>query len=188
MNGLLLLLAAVSCTLTVTPKPGESHTTKSNPGMIRRTTTTTPTTGSKTTTRNMKWTAEVRIRENRPEKLELETIYIGQEASGTIIQLGKTEKKVLELDKNGRASLDLTSPTVRLTKSRTTSSGSHSRGFRSTHSTTRGERVNGCVVRVYADGELVKSWSSDSRWASEANKPNFSITELNKKKSTIGLR
>ena len=188
MNSLLLLLAAVSCTLTVTPKPGESHTTKSNSGLIRRTTTTTPTTGSKTMTRNMKWTAEVRIRENRPEKLEIESIYIGQEASGNIIQLGKTEKKPLELDKNGRASTELTSPTVRLTKSRTTSSGSHSRGFRSTHTTTHGERVTGCVVRVYADGELVKSWSSDSRWASEANKPTFSISELNKKKSTIGLR
>ena len=187
MNGLLLLLAAVSCSLTVTPKPGESHTSKTNSGLIRRATTT-PTSGSKTTTRNMKWTAEIRIRENRPEKLELEAIYIGQEASGKLIQLGKTEKQTLELDKNGRASLELTSPTVRLTKSRTTSSGSHSRGFRSTHTSVSGERVNGCVVRVFADGELVKSWSSDSRWAGEANKPTFSIAELDKKKSTIGLR
>lgn len=188
MNLAILLLAAVSCTLTVTPKPGESHTTKSNSGMIRRTTSTMPTTGTKTTTRNMKWTAEVRIRENRPEKLEIEAIYIGQDASGKIIQLGKNEKKPLELDKNGRAATDFTSPTVRLTKSRTSSSSTHSRGFRSTHSTTHGERVTGCVVRVFADGELVKSWSSDSRWASEANKPNFSIAELDKKKSTIGLR
>ena len=188
MNLVILLLAAVSCTLTVTPKPGESHTTKSNSGMIRRTTSTMPTSGTKTTTRNMKWTAEVRIRENRPEKLEIETIYIGQEASGKIIQLGKAEKKPVELDKNGRASLELTSPTVRLTKSHTTSTGSRSRGFRSTHSTTRGERVSGCVVRVFADGELVKSWSSDSRWTAEAAKPNFSVSELDKKKSTIGLR
>ena len=188
MNGLLLLLATVSCSLTVTPKPGESHTTSTNSGLIRRTSTTTPTSGSKTMTRNMKWTAEIRIRENRPEKLELEAIYIGQEASGKLIQLGKTEKKALELDKNGRASLELTSPSVRLTKSRTSSSGSHSRGFRSTHTSVSGERVSGCVVRVYADGELVKSWSSDSRWANEAKKPDFSIAELNQKKSTIGLR
>ena len=188
MNAL-LLLAAVSCSLTVTPKPGESHTTKSNSGMIRRTTTTTPMTGSKTTTRNMKWQVDVRVRENRPEKLELESIYIGQDASGNLIQLGKTERKVLELDKNGRASHELTSPTTRLTKSRTTSSGAHSRGgFRSTHTTTRGERVSGCIVRLYADGELAKTWTSDSRWSGEANKPTFSITELNKKKSSIGLR
>lgn len=188
MNSLILLLAAISCSLTVTPKPGDSQTTKSHSGLIRRSTNSSTSTGSKTTTRNMKWTAEIRIRENRPEKLELESIYIGQDASGKLIQLGKTEKKALELDKNGRASLELTSPTVRLTKSRTSSSGSHSRGFRSTHTSVSGERVNGCVVRVYADGELVKTWTSDARWSGEANKPNFSIAELNKKKSSIGLR
>ena len=188
MNSILLLLAAVSCTLTVTPKPGESHTTKSNSGLIRRTTSTMPTTGTKTTTRNMKWTAEVRIRENRPEKLEIEAIYIGQEASGKIIQLGKTEKKPLELDKNGRASIDLTSPTVRLTKSRTSSSTSRSRGFRSTHSTTRGKRVTGCVIRVFADGELVKSHATDPRWKKASEKETFDIADIDPRKSKIGVR
>ena len=176
------------CTFTVSPRGGDSQISKSGGGLIRSMSSTSNNNQSKTITRNLKWLAEVRIRENRPEKLELKAYYIGETDGGkTIKQLG-TESKTLELDKNGRASVELTSPTTRLTKSRSTSSSGNS-GFRSTKKRISGERVIGCVLQVFADGEFLKGWSSDSRWASAANKAPFSVAELAKEKTgKIGLR
>lgn len=179
------------CSLTVTPKPGDSHVSKSGPSrLIQSGNTLGSNTGSKTITRSLKWGVETRFREDRPEKLELKAFYLGNNDKNKLIQLG-TETKTLTLDKNGRASIELTSPTTRLTKSRTTTTSRHSggsNGFRSTKTTTRGERVTGCVLQLYADGKLVKSWSSDSRWANEAKKEAFSIENLNKNSGKIGLR
>lgn len=200
-KGILLLVAFVAfaafgaakklpeCTFTVTPRGGDSQISKSGGGLIRSISATSNNNQSKTITRNLKWLAEVRIRENRPEKLELKVYYIGETDGGkTIKQLGGTESKVLALDKNGRASVELTSPTTRLTKSRTSSSSGNS-GFRSTKKRISGERVIGCVMQVFADGEFLKGWSSDSRWASAANKAPFSVSELAKEKTgKIGLR
>ena len=176
------------CTFTVTPRGGDSQISKSGGGLIRSISATSNNNQSKTITRNLKWLAEVRIRENRPEKLELKAYYIGEVNGGQSIKQLGTESKVLELDKNGRASVELTSPTTRLTKSRTSSSSGNS-GFRSTKKRISGERVIGCVLQVFADGEFLKGWSSDSRWASAANKAPFSVTELAKEKTgKIGLR
>ena len=176
------------CTFTVTPRGGDSQISKSGGGLIRSISATSNNNQSKTITRNLKWLAEVRIRENRPEKLELKAYYIGEVNGGQSIKQLGTESKVLELDKNGRASVELTSPTTRLTKSRTSSSSGNS-GFRSTKKRISGERVIGCVMQVFADGEFLKGWSSDSRWASAANKAPFSVAELAKEKTgKIGLR
>ena len=176
------------CTFTVTPRGGDSQISKSGGGLIRSISATSNNNQSKTITRNLKWLAEVRIRENRPEKLELKAYYIGEVNGGQSIKQLGTEAKVLELDKNGRASVELTSPTTRLTKSRTSSSSGNS-GFRSTKKRISGERVIGCVLQVFADGEFLKGWSSDSRWASAANKAPFSVSELAKEKTgKIGLR
>lgn len=176
------------CTFTVTPRGGDSQISKSGGGLIRSMSSTSNNNQSKTITRNLKWLAEVRIRENRPEKLELKAYYIGEVNGGQSIKQLGTEAKVLELDKNGRASVELTSPTTRLTKSRTSSSSGNS-GFRSTKKRISGERVVGCVVQLFADGEFLKGWSSDSRWASAANKAPFSVAELAKEKTgKIGLR
>ena len=176
------------CTFTVTPRGGDSQISKSGGGLIRSISATSNNNQSKTITRNLKWLAEVRIRENRPEKLELKAYYIGEVNGGQSIKQLGTEAKVLELDKNGRASVELTSPTTRLTKSRTSSSSGNS-GFRSTKKRISGERVIGCVMQVFADGEFLKGWSSDSRWASAANKAPFSVSELAKEKTgKIGLR
>ena len=176
------------CTFTVSPRGGDSQVSKSGGGLIRSISSTSNNNQSKMITRNLKWLAEVRVRENRPEKLELKAYYIGEADGGkTIKQLG-TDSKVLELDKNGRASVELASPTTRLTKSRTSSSSGNS-GFRSTKKRISGERVIGCVLQVFADGEFLKGWSSDSRWASAANKAPFSVAELAKEKTgKIGLR
>ena len=176
------------CTFTVSPRGGDSQVSKSGGGLIRSMSSTSNNNQSKTITRNLKWLAEVRIRENRPEKLELKAYYIGEVNGGQSIKQLGTESKVLELDKNGRASVELTSPTTRLTKSRTSSSSGNS-GFRSTKKRISGERVIGCVLQVFADGEFLKGWSSDSRWASAANKAPFSVSELAKEKTgKIGLR
>ena len=179
------------CSLTVSPKPGDSHVSKSGTSrLIQSGNTLGSNTGSKTITRSLKWGVETRFREDRPEKLELKAFYLGNNDKNKLIQLG-SETKTLTLDKNGRASIELTSPTTRLTKSRTTSTSRHcggSNGFRSTKTTTRGERVTGCVLQLYADGKLVKSWSSDSRWANEAKNEAFSIENLNKSSRKIGLR
>ena len=105
-------------------------------------------------------------------------------------QIGQ-ETKTLTLDKNGRASVELTSPTTKLRKTRTQQSSSSrgsSSGFRSVKSTTSGDRVSGCVVQLFGDGELLKSYVSDSRWASVADDVPFSIAELTKRSGRIGLR
>ena len=177
------------CTFTVSPRGGDSQISKSGGGLIRSMNSMSNNSQSKTITRNLKWLAEVRIRENRPEKLELKAYYIGEVNGGQSVRQLGTEAKVLELDKNGRASVELTSPTTRLTKSRTSSSSSGNSGFRSTKKRISGERVVGCVVQLFADGELLKSWSSDSRWAAAATKAPFSVAELAKEKTgRIGLR
>jgi len=181
------------CSLTVSPKPGKSSVSKSHSGIITSCNSLGSNNGSKTITRSLKWGVETRFREDRPEKLEVKAFYLGVNDKNKIVQLG-SETKALTLDKNGRADVELTSPTTRLTKSRTTTSTSRggccrrSSGLRSTKTTTRGERVTGCVVQLYADGQLVKTWTSDARWAAEAKNENFSVDNLNKNSGKIGLR
>lgn len=176
--------------LSVTPLPGDSRVSNSNSGFFNSSNSFGSNSGTKTITRNLKWRVETRVRENRPGKLELRAYYLGVSDKNTTVQLG-TEKKALELDKNGRASVELTSPTTRLTRSRTSSGSSRTSGnsgFRSTKSTTTGNRVTGCVLQLFADGTLVKSWASDSRWTNEAKKDPFSIENLNKNSGRIGLK
>ena len=179
----------MECTLTVSPRGGDSQVSSNRGGTLIRSSSMTNNNSSKTITRSLKWLAEVRIRENRPGKLELKAYYIGEVDGGkSIKQIGEGTHS-LELDKNGRASVELESPTTRLRKTRTTSSSSGNSGFRSTKKRISGERVTGCVLQLFADGEFVKGWASDSRWASAANKAPFSIAELAQRKSgAIGLR
>lgn len=188
-----ILLAAVS--LNVTPLPGESHTSGTGYGHnLLNSTSVGSQSRTKTTTRTMKWSVSLRIRERkeRPEKLLVESIYIAMDGAGKLKEL-KRDSQAVTLDKNGCASLELESPKTTLTKSHTTVSrgggfGGLNSGFRSTKSTTRGERVMGCVVRVFADGQLLKSWTSDSRWKKAAEADKFSVAELADKPSGIGLR
>lgn len=187
----------IAVTLNVTPLPGESHT--SGTGYNRNlnlmsSSSLGPQSRTKTTTRTMKWRADLRIRdrEERPEMLSLEAVYIAMEGNGKLKEL-KREVKTTTLDKNGCATLEFESPKTTLTKQHTTVSrgggfGGLNSGFRSTKTTTRGERVTGCVIRVFAEGRLLKSWASDSRWTSAAQAEKFSVAELEQNKSRIGLR
>lgn len=177
--------------LTVTPLRGESKISSSGQGSLLRSSSNLANTGSKTIERNMKWRAEVRFRDQPPEKTELRVYYIGMGDGGKKLkQLGQ-EQKALTLDKNGRAAVELTSPKATLCKTRSrtsSSSGSRSSGLVSVKSTTSGERVTGCVIQLFADGELVKSYASDSRWTVAAGKNPFSLAELEARNGKIGLR
>ena len=181
----------MSCSLAITPLRGESHISGNN-GIrsLNGSSSTSMGNTSKTITRNLKWKAEVRFRDKRPEKTELKVYYIGYSADNKLKQIGQ-ESKTVELDKNGRASVELTSPTTKLTKTRTSStssSGGRSSGFVSMKKRQSGERVMGCVIQVFADGTLSESYASDSRWAVAAEKTPFSLAEITARSGKIGLR
>jgi len=178
----------VPCTLSVSPLRGDSRVSRSGGNSLLNTSSYSSSgSGTKTIERSMKWQAEIRFREAKPEKVELKAYHIGYGDGGKDLKILSTETKSLELDKNGRAAAELTSPMTRLTKTRTRSSSSSS-GFSSSQSRTTGERVSGCVVQVFGDGELLKSWSSDARWSSAAQKVPFSVAELKQKSGRIGQR
>ena len=189
---LLLLAGGVSAAgddtqvfLRVNPLAGESKTTSSggSRGVLGLSTTRSQNT-SKTITRNMKWNCEVRYRgKRRPEKLEVKAWYIGYEGTDTKPKVLGKDTKVLKLDEAGKASVEIESPTVRLSKSRTSSgsTGGHAGHIAKTKSTVRGQRMAGCVVQLWEDGKLVKSYASMSQWDRAAKDENFSEATLNRK-------
>lgn len=153
--------------LTVSPRGGESSSNKRGGGLMR--TSSLSRSSSKTVTQNMKWLAEVRYRgKTRPQKAELHVFYVGYRGESTKPFILKSETHVLELSEGGKASLELVSPTTRLTKNRTRTTGSGSRGFTKSKSTVRGERVVGCVVQLLSDGTVERVWTSNSSWAKVA--------------------
>lgn len=179
----------IPCSLSVSPRPGTSKISNSGGRQISRGTHG-PSSSTKTTTRSLNWLAEVRFRNQRPDKAELRVFYLGNNEKNTIIEIGKGRHD-LKLDENGRASLELASPTTTMRRVRTvTSSGSRHRGGGavSSKSTTHGERVTGCIIQVFADGRLSKAWTSDSRWAAESKNADFSVDNLNRRNGKIGLR
>lgn len=182
----------MSCSFTVTPRRGESKVSGGNGGQMLNRSSSQIGTGSKTITRNLKWQVDLRFREKKPQKLELKAYYLGYGDGGSKLkEIGK-ESKAIALDKDGKASLELTSPTTRFTKTKTrttTSSGRYGSGGLSSIKTTKsGDRIAGCVIQLFADGELLKSYASDSRWAVAAGKNPFSLTELVNNSGKIGLR
>lgn len=175
-----------SCSLSVSQRPGDSETTGGRRSSILRSSVPVSGTGSKTYKRNMKWRVQVRVRGDRPEDAFLKVYYLAYD-SGNKLKLLKDEKRDLELDSNNRAETELVSPTTRYTKTRTRSF-SRSRGFSSVRSSARGERIAGAVVQLFVDGELKKSWTSDSRWEHEAEKKDFSVSRLRKNAGRLGGR
>lgn len=177
----------VTCSLRVSPKAGESSVSggsRSGLGSLSSV----GSGSSKTIKRQLRWLAELRFREKRPEQTKLKVYYIGYGDGGKKIKLLKDETHAVELDKNGCAKVELESPMTTLNKTRSQTTSRGNGGFVSTKSSIRGERVAGCVVQVFADGELVENYSSDSRWAAVAKKVPFSVKELEEKAGRIGLR
>lgn len=153
--------------LNVSPRGSETTTNKRGGGLIRPSGNTSRS-SSRTLRQSMKWLAEVRYRgKNLPEKSELRVHYIGYRDSSMKPVILKSEKHALTLSETGTCSQELVSPTTRVTKSRSRSSGG-SRGFTKSMSTTRGERIAGCIVQLVADGKVVRVWTSNSSWAKVA--------------------
>ena len=166
--------------LKVTPKGSETTTNKSGGGLIRPTTTLSSS-SSRTLKQTMKWLAEIRYRgKNLPEKSELRVHYIGYRDESMKPTILKSEKHALTLSETGTCSQELVSPTTRVRKSRSRSSGG-SRGFTKSSSTVRGERIAGCVVQLVADGKVVRVWTSNSTWAKLAWEDPFTDAVLTRK-------
>lgn len=168
------------CWLDVSPLIGE---TSSNKGSSSIRSLSSSSSSSKTITRNMKWRADVRVRgKGRPQKSELRVFYIAYKNDAMKPYIIKKETHNLALATEGKDSIELTSPTTRVTKSRTrSSSGSSHGGFTKSSSTTRGERIGGCVIQLVADGKVVRTWVSNSSWEKVAWDDPFTEESLTRK-------
>jgi len=174
----------ISCSLAVSQLRGESHVSKSGGRSLNGRATGT---GSKTVERSLKWKVDVRFREERPEKTELKAYHIGYTDGGKTLAILGDETCPVELDVNGRATVELNSPKTRLVKTRTrTTKGSS--GGSSTKTTSSGDRISACVVQLFGDGALLKGWASDPRMAELAKKVPFSIEEMTRKSGKIGQK
>ena len=172
----------LTCSLSVSPLKADSSVKKSGGGNKGRGS------SSSTTTfeRNLKYKAVASFHGPAPEKPVMKVWYVGMGDGGKeMIEVGKAEHP-LELDEKGRTTVELVSPTTKMTKVKTTtqSGGRNSRGGGGTKSETTGERVTGCVIQVFAGDQLMKSWVSDSRWAKAAKNPSFAIELIDPKNAT----
>ena len=138
---------------------------------------------SKTITRNMKWNCEVRYRGKPwPGKVEIRSFYIGYEGKALTPKILGKDVKPVTLDANGKASVEIVSPTVTMQRTRTGGGLSgYSGRISSSSTTTSGQRMAGCVVQLWEDGKLVKSYASMSQWETAAKNPEFNDTVLNQK-------
>lgn len=167
----------LTCSLSVSPLKSDSSVKKSGGGNKGRGSSSTTTTFE----RNLKYKAVASFHGPAPEKPVLKVWYVGM-GDGEMIEVGKAEHP-LELNEKGRATVELVSPTTKMTKVKKTTQngGRNSRGGGGTKSETTGERVTGCVIQVFAGTELMKSWASDSRWAKAAKNPSFAIELIDPK-------
>ena len=172
-----------TCYLNVSPLMGETETNKGG-SSLRMNSFNSGSSSTKTIKRNMRWRADVRVMgKGRPKEAELRVFYIAyQGEDGMKPYIIKKEKKALKLAEEGKDSVELTSPTTRLTKSRTrSSSGSSHSGFRSTKTTTRGERIGGCVMQLVVEGKVNRVWVSNPAWEKVAWEDPFTEETLKKK-------
>lgn len=125
---------------------------------------------TETTEKTMHWTAQVAGKStNVTEKVELKVHYVGLHDGAFAIIDSSTLP--VEFNEKGRAQVEITSPAVRLTK-KTVRKG------RSTEKTTEGDRINGIVVQLLADGTIVKTFVSQPAWAKGAWEPDLSEEHL----------
>ena len=182
VSGAALASEPLTCSLSVSPLKADSSVKKSDGGNKGRGSSTSTTTFE----RNLKYKAVASFHGPAPEKPVMKVWYVGMGDGGKeMIEVGKAEHP-LELDEKGRATVELVSPTTKMTKVKKTtqSGGRNSRGGGGTKSETTGERVTGCVIQVFAGGQLMKSWASDSRWAKAAKDPSFAIELIDPKSAT----
>ena len=130
---------------------------------------------TKSITRNMCWNCELRFRGRpRPEKTELKVFYIGYEGKDMKPKILGREIKPVVFDESGKAQVELKSPTVTQTKSKTSGGGTGNGRIAKTKSMVKGQRIEGCVVQLWIDGKLLKSHATQSGWERAAKNEAFS--------------
>lgn len=142
---------------------------------------------SKKTSYQMKWASSVRVRGTRPDQLEMEVYYIGQNADNEWIQIGETQKETVTLDNKGVWNMELLSPVTEWTETKQQKPRGNTAQTADTPE-KQGERIKGCIIHLLADGKLVKSHATDPRWKKASEKETFDIADIDQRKSKIGVR
>ena len=102
----------LTCSLSVSPLKADSSVKKSGGGNKGRGSSSTTTTFE----RNLKYKAVASFHGPAPEKPVMKVWYVGMGDGGkAMIEVGKAEHP-LELDEKGRATVELVSPTTKMTK------------------------------------------------------------------------
>lgn len=163
----------IQCSMSVTKLKGESKVVKDGGSSGRS--------GSTSTTTEvcLKWLVKIAFNEQKPSKIELKVHHVGYTDGGKTLTILETETPAVELDAKGRAAIEVSSPKTRLTKTRSRSTGSSGGG--GTSKTVTGDRVTDCVVQLFGDGAMLKSWTSSPRFSAAMKKDPFSVDDPKKK-------
>lgn len=150
---------------------------------------------SETLEKTMHWTAAVDLRmTNMPEKVEVKTYYIGTR-DGELAVLG-TDTFPVELNEKGHASVDITSPTVKSTK---TKGGGNFRGIgvgsmqnnNNKQKSQTGERLEGLAAQLLVNDVIVKTYVQKPIWQKGcwANNPTEDdFDPMKNRSSKIGVK
>ena len=129
---------------------------------------------TKTTEKIKHWTAQVSSPStNVTAKVELKAYYIG--TSDNEFSIIGSDKFPVAFNEKGRATVEITSPTAKLVKTTRQKGG---RRNPKTEKIVTGERINGVVVQLIAEGTIVKTFVTQSTWAKGAWSDSLSEEDL----------
>ena len=129
---------------------------------------------TKTTEKTKHWTAQISSPStNVTAKVELKAYYVG--TSDNEFSIIGSDKFPVEFNEKGRATVEITSPTAKLVKTT-----KHKGGRRNpkTEKIVTGERINGIVIQLLAEGTIVKTYVSQPTWAKGAWAEHLTEDEL----------
>lgn len=128
----------------------------------------------KTTEKTKHWTAQISSPStNVTAKVELKAFYIG--TSDNKFAIIGSDKFPVAFNEKGRATVEITSPTAKLVKTTKQKGG---RRNPKTEKIVTGERINGVVVQLIAEGTIVKTFVTQSTWAKGAWSDHLSEEDL----------
>lgn len=126
-----------------------------------------------------KWDVQVRFRgEGRPSHADVRAYYIGYDGKyPDVTVIGVEDKRVL-IDDGGRGDCIVASPPIPKKTMKVATNDRRNNNKAPKKSKVPPMRLHGCIVQVYADGNLVKSWASNTKWKKLAANPKFSERDL----------
>lgn len=144
-------------------------------------------TRTRTNSRSMRWTADLRVRgEDRPYKAELKIYYLGTVGRSAKTLILASETKEALFDANGKASVGFQSPEMTVAKTKYRSGWidrwGNLRNIRSRSGDRTGKVVQGCVVQVFVNGQLSRTYTSTSRWQKAAEEIPFTQESLDRRR------